>query len=173
MVILKGEHERVHLFFAKNAMPEKPDLTALSSIISTIVEEQGFEVWGVEWTQSQGSPILRVFIDGESGVNMAALTSITRLLSPVFDVEEPISGSYRLEVSSPGLERPLFTLEQFRKYVGERVKIRLKTPLSKGRRKLSGRLDVSESGEIIVETESHRFVVPFENVRKANLVYEF
>ncbi len=154
-------------------MTSIPVLDTISSIIQEVVESSGYRLWGLEWTTESGSRTLRVYMEGESGVTIDACATVSRLLGPRLDVEDVISGAYRLEVSSPGLERPLFTQEQFRQYVGSKVRVRLEKPLEKGIRRLTGELSISETGELIITTELGPVTVPFENVKKANLVYEF
>ena len=154
-------------------MTSNPVFETISVIISEVVESSGYALWGLEWTTEQGSRVLRVYIDADDGVTIDACASVSRILGPRLDVEESIGGAYRLEVSSPGLERPLFTLEQFKKYVGSTVRVRLKKPLGKGMRKLSGELAISGEGELVITNESGRYPIAFENIKKANVVFEF
>ncbi|MBU1238828.1 ribosome maturation factor RimP [Myxococcota bacterium] len=154
-------------------MTSNPAYDTISQIIKEVVESSGYELWGTEWTSEHGSRILRVYVEGESGVTIDACASVSRLLGPRLDVEDAIVGAYRLEVSSPGLERPLFTMEQFSQFVGSKVKVRLDKPLEKGIKKLTGVLSISETGELIITNEVGPVSFPFEYVKKANLVYEF
>jgi ribosome maturation factor RimP len=94
---------------------------------------------------------------------------VSRQVTGVLDVEDPIRGGYDLEVSSPGLDRPLYTVEQFRRYVGEAVRIRLKAKLE-GRRQLAGRLESVSEETIEVQEDSRRFAVPVDMIDRARLI---
>jgi ribosome maturation factor RimP len=97
---------------------------------------------------------------------------VSRQISGVLDVEDPISVEYTLEVSSPGMERPLFTLEQFAKFAGEQVKIKLRSPFE-GRRNFQGLLRGVEEQDIVVQVEDHEFLLPIDMIDKANIIPTF
>lgn len=117
------------------------DTLALAQRFSRILADLGLECAGVEWLPSQGQGTLRVYIETpEREVDIDDCEAASRELSAVLDVEDPIQGHYVLEVSSPGLDRPLFTAEQFARFAGEEVKLVLTAPLD-GRRRFRGRID--------------------------------
>ena len=97
---------------------------------------------------------------------------MSRQISGVLDVEDPIAVEYTLEVSSPGMERPLFTLEQFAQFVGEQVKIKLRSPFE-GRRNFQGLLRGVEEQDIVVQVEDHEFLLPIDMIDKANIIPSF
>jgi ribosome maturation factor RimP len=110
----------------------------LQSIIEPAVKALGYDLWGCEWVGAgKNRRLLRVYVDREEGVNIDACAKISRQISAVLDVEDPIASAYLLEVSSPGIERPLFTLDQCRHYIGQRIEIRLRSP-NAGRRNFKG-----------------------------------
>jgi len=99
-------------------------------MLTVPVEALGFQLWGIEYVQAGNHSVLRVFIDGENGINIEDCANVSRQVSAVLDVEDPISTEYTLEVSSPGVDRPLFTAEQYASYIGEDVKLQLTMPVA-------------------------------------------
>ena len=91
----------------------KTSVALVTDIVQPTVEALGLKLWGVEHIQNGRYSVLRIFIDNEDTVNLTDCERASRQISAVLDVEDPISGEYTLEVSSPGLERPLFKLDQF------------------------------------------------------------
>lgn len=112
-------------------------LDDLQGLLAPVVEALGYQCWGIEFLSQGRHSLLRVYIDHADGILIDDCEKVSRQLSGVLDVEDPISDEYTLEVSSPGMDRPLFTLEQFSAHVGEQVKIRLRTPFD-GRRNFRG-----------------------------------
>jgi ribosome maturation factor RimP len=145
--------------------------TLLQNLIQPVVEALGFEFWGVEYHSQGKHTTVRIFIDGPEGVDVDDCATVSRQLSSVFDVEEPILGEYNLEVSSPGLERPLFTLEQFTQFVGSNVQVRLRRAHD-GRRKFTGRLASIEGDEIVIAIDGDEYLLPFELIDRANVVFQ-
>jgi ribosome maturation factor RimP len=112
----------------------------LTALARRVVEPMGYELVGVEYFQrSARSSLLRVYIDHEGGVTLDDCTAVSHQLSGVLDVEDPLPGNYDLEVSSPGLDRPLFTLEHLRRFRGHRARVKLAAKLD-GRRNFEGML---------------------------------
>jgi ribosome maturation factor RimP len=131
----------------------------------------GFEFWGLDYIQGRGA-VLRIFIDSENGITVDDCAAVSHQVSGVLDVEDPIPGEYNLEVSSPGMERPLYTLEQFAMYVGDQVQMRLLAPVA-GKRRVKGLLDAVEGEELVVKVGEEVLRVPFPQVDRANLVATF
>ena len=145
----------------------------LKAMIAPVVEALGCEFWGLEYLSSGRSALLRIYIDrDEQGVTVEDCEKVSRQVSSLMDVEDPIRGEYTLEVSSPGLERPLYTLEQFQRYVGEEVAVKLRFPYE-GRRKFKGRLNGVEGEDILLVVEDHEYLFPVDSVEKANVVPRF
>ena len=110
--------------------------------------------------------------ESESGIELADCEKVSRQLSAVLDVEDPISSDYTLEVSSPGLDRSLFTLEQFERFAGHVVNLRLRMAFE-GRRKYTGRLKGIEGNDVVVQVDEEEFLFPLEGIEKANVVPQF
>ncbi len=144
----------------------------LIDLLKPVVEALGFEFWGLDY-QSQGKEsVLCIYIDSENGINVDDCATVSRQVSGVLDVEDPITSEYNLEVSSPGMDRPLFTLEQFNRYVGEFVDVKLRYAFE-GRRKFKGKLVAIEDGEdIVVQVDSHEYLLPIDAIDKANLIFQ-
>lgn len=144
----------------------------LQAMITPAVEALGYEMWGVEYHSHGRQPLLRVFIDSENGINVDDCAAASRQISAVLDVEDPISSEYTLEVSSPGMDRPLFTLDQFSRYIGEWAKLKLRAPFE-GRRNFRGLLRGVEGDEIVLVVDEHEYLLPIELIDKANVIPRF
>jgi ribosome maturation factor RimP len=137
------------------------------------VQALGFELVDVELEGRGARATLRVYIDGPQGVGLDDCAKVSRQLSGILDVEDPIKGSYNLEVSSPGLDRPLVRPADFRRFAGETVKLRTYEPFD-GRKNFKGRLaEVSDEGVVVEVEEGQRFRLRFEAIERARLVPKF
>ena len=147
-------------------------LEQLQAMLAPVVESLGYECWGVEFISQGRHSLLRVYIDHANGILVDDCEAVSRQVSAVLDVEDPISSEYTLEVSSPGMDRPLFTLEQFAKHVGEQVKIKLRSPFD-GRRNFQGLLRGVEDQDVVVLVDDHEFLLPIDLIDKANIIPRF
>jgi len=136
------------------------------------VEEVGVELLGIEFVSAGKHSILRLFIDHENGINVDDCAEVSRQVGAILDVEDPISTEYNLEVSSPGLDRPLFTNEHYQAVIGETINVRLSLPLN-GRRKFKGKLEAIENDTLIVTVDGEEYELVISNVDKGNLVPNF
>ena len=134
------------------------------------VEETGKELLGVEFISAGNHSVLRLFIDHENGIDVDDCAEVSRQVGAILDVEDPISSEYSLEVSSPGLDRPLFDQAQFEAVVGETVEAKISMPLN-GRRKFKGKLVAVENDSLIVLVDNEEYVLVISNIDKAHLVY--
>ena len=141
----------------------------LQQIVEPAIKALGFQLWGIEYIGQGRHTLLRIYIDKEGGINIEDCVEASRHISSILDVEDPISSEYTLEVSSPGLDRILFTLEQFQAHIGEVIKVRLTEGFS-GRRNFSGELKNAENNEIVLVVGEEEFAIPYELVEKANVV---
>lgn len=145
----------------------------LESIIEPVVQSLGCELWGLEYLTQSSTTLLRIYIDKpEVGVGLKDCEQVSRQVSAVMDVDDPISGEYTLEVSSPGADRPLYKLEHYVAYTGSQIKLRLRVAYD-GRRKFSGLLKGVEKDEIVLEVDNEEYLLPFELIDKANVVHTF
>ena len=147
-------------------------LAQLQDILTPVIEALGFECWGIEYISQGRHSLLRVYIDHENGIFIDDCETVSRQLSAVMDVEDPISSEYTLEVSSPGMDRPLFTLEQFAAFVGEQVKIRLRSPVEE-RRNFQGLIRSVEDQDVVVQMGEFEYLLPIDLVEKANILPNF
>ena len=147
-------------------------LEQLQALLAPVVEALGYECWGVEFISQGRHSVLRVYIDRPEGILIDDCEAVSRQVSGLLDVEDPISGEYTLEVSSPGMDRPLFTLEQFAKHAGEQVKIRLRSPYE-GRRNYQGILRGVEEQDVVVLVDDHEYLLPIDSIDKANIIPRF
>ncbi len=138
-----------------------------------ILAEQGLELVDVELRREGRGLTLRVLADREGGVDLEGLSRVSRELAVLFDVEEPIPGPYTLEVSSPGIDRPLRKPDHFARYLGKRVRLRSHVPLN-GQRNFSGTLATVTAGGVTLRSESGgETYIEFSNVEKANYEHEY
>jgi ribosome maturation factor RimP len=145
----------------------------LKQLLQPVVEALGCELWGLELQAGGKTKLLRIFIDrAEEGVGIEDCERVSRQSSAVLDVEDAINGEYILEVSSPGMDRPLYELSQYEQYIGEDISLRLRFPYE-GRRNFKGRLTGVDGDEIIVVATDHEFLFPVEGIEKANVVPRF
>ena len=140
----------------------------IREIVEPVIEALGCELWGMEFLGQGRHSLLRIYLDKPGGVNIEDCAEVSRQLSAVLDVEDPISTEYTLEVSSPGLDRILFTLEQCRAYIGSQVQLRLSENFE-GRRNFAGRLDAVLEDEVALVSGEDRYVFPFELIEKAQV----
>jgi ribosome maturation factor RimP len=141
----------------------------LHALIEPVVASLGCELWGIDFAAHGKSSLLRIYIDSEEGVSIGDCERVSRQVSSVLDVEDPVQGRYTLEVSSPGLNRRLFDVSQYPAYFGANVKIELHLPFE-GRRKFSGLLCGIENDEVIVRVDEEEYLLPIDEIERANIV---
>src|ERR1044071_667568 len=112
----------------------------LTRLLEPVVEGLGYELVLLEYVPQRGGGLVRLYIDSLGGITLKDCERVSREVSATLDVEDPIQGNYRLEVSSPGIDRPLVKPEHFERFVGHDVSIRLTAPRAGGRRRYSGQL---------------------------------
>ncbi len=145
----------------------------LIQLIKPVVADLGLECLGIEYAPSRGNSLLRIYIDHlERPITIDDCEAVSRELSAQLDVNDPISGRYTLEVSSPGLDRPLFTPAQFARFIGEKAKISLNLPVE-GRRRLQGEIRGVDGDRITIEQDGIEIVVAHDNVQKARIVPDY
>ena len=143
----------------------------LTELISAPVEALGFELVGIEFVRARQST-LRIYIDSENGINVDDCADVSHQVSAVLDVEDPITTAYTLEVSSPGMERPLFTAAHYERFIGEEVSLTLRMAVQ-NRRRWVGKIKAVEGEMITVNVEGKDEVFALNNIQKANLVPQF
>lgn len=145
----------------------------LTALFEPVVSAMGYELVGIDYRSNPNHGLLRIYIDQEGGVTADDCAKVSHQVSGILDVEDPIKGHYVLEVSSPGIDRPLFTMADYEKYVGNTVRVQLKGGWE-GRKKVVGvLLGVSVADESIeIDETGERRVIPLSEVSRANLVAE-
>jgi ribosome maturation factor RimP len=139
-------------------------------LLDPVVAALGLELLGVDYAPSRGNSLLRLYIDApERPVNLDDCEAVSREVSAVLDVNDPITGHYTLEVSSPGIDRPLFTAAQFGRFIGETVKLQTNVPVG-GRRRFQGPIRSVDGDTVVVAQDGVDVAIEHGNVLKANLV---
>ena len=144
----------------------------LQEMLQGSVEDLGCELWGIECQRAGRFMTVRLFIDKEGGVTVDDCADVSRQVSAILDVEDPIADKYNLEVSSPGLDRSLFTLPQFERYIGQDIAVHLRIPVME-RRKWQGKLERIENDMVTLIVDGQEQVLVFGNIQKANVVAKF
>lgn len=144
----------------------------LKLLLEPAIEKLGYELVDLEVSVGRRDGLVRLFIDRPAGIGLDDCETVSRQVSALLDVEDPIPGHYNLEVSSPGLDRPLTKREHFERFAGEDVRIRLRAPID-GRRNFRGALAAVEedSIDVVVDGQSHR--LPLADIASARLVPEY
>ncbi len=144
----------------------------VKEIISPAIEEMGYRVVAVEMGQEGNMPLLQIMAeDPETGlISLDACADISREASALLDVEDPISSAYRLEVSSPGIDRPLFTVEDFEKYQGFETKLELDTPVDTGQKKFRGTVIGTKNNTVLFKADNTDYEFEIGNIAKAKLI---
>jgi len=140
-------------------------------LIEPAVTALGYELVGAEYLSQGRHSLLRIYIDSEDGITLEDCERVSHQVSGILDVEDAIQGHYSLEVSSPGLDRPLFTLDHFKRFIGKQAKIKLAAPID-GRRKFNGVIRAVGDNQVVLEMDAEEFELPFNAIEKANLVPE-
>jgi len=143
----------------------------LGKLFEPVILGLGYEFVGVEYIPQGDHSILRVYIDAEDGINVDDCVVVSHQISGVLDVEDPVEVQYVLEVSSPGLDRLLFKLADYKKFENRVVDVKLAIPLN-GRRKFKGVINSSDEEHIIINVDGEDFELPFIQIEKARLVPE-
>ena len=140
----------------------------LEQLIEPAVRALGYELVGIEHLSQGRHSLLRIYIDSPDGIGLEDCEKVSHQVSGVLDVEDPIHGQYDLEVSSPGLDRPLFSPEHFVKYAGSTVKVRLQTPIA-GQRNLTGVLQGMRGTDVVIMENGVEHLLPHSAIAKAHL----
>lgn len=147
----------------------KSSVALVTELIEPTVVALGLELWGIEHIQRGRYPLLRIYIERAGGVTIEDCEKVSRQVSAVLDVEDPISGEYTLEVSSPGIDRPLFSSEQFEKFAGSEVKVYMRHPVD-GRRRFKGNIVKVQGDNICLQVDETEFDLPHADMEKAHIV---
>jgi ribosome maturation factor RimP len=140
----------------------------LEEMLEPTVKALGFTLWGIEYNSQGRHSVLRIYIESDNGITAEHCAAVSTQISAILDVEDPITSEYTLEVSSPGMDRRLFRLEQYSVYIGEIVDIHLRSPFE-GRRKFKGILKGIEGADVVVQIDNEEFLLPHDDIDKARV----
>jgi ribosome maturation factor RimP len=146
----------------------------ITALIQPSIEDLGYELVGTEYIASGKHSILRVFIDTDNGIMLEDCEQVSHQLSAIFDVEDPITNPYNLEVSSPGVERPLFNIKHYQRFLGHDIKLRTARSIN-GQRKFKGSIGSVSEAQNNIELITHLGAVTLDIdlIEKAHLVVDF
>ncbi len=144
-------------------------VTQLQEIIEPGVTALGLELWALEYNSGGKRPQLRIFIDSDKGITVDDCAAVSRQVSAILDVEDPIRSEYTLEVSSPGAERGLYKLEHFEKFVGYEANVKLRFPLE-GQRNFKGIIVGLEDGDVVLRAGDEEYLFPLDDIDKSNVI---
>ena len=145
----------------------------LNALLAPPIADLGLELVGIEFSPGRGGSLLRVYVDApDRPVTIDDCERASREISALLDVNDPVAGRYTLEVSSPGLDRPLFTPEQFARFIGQDVKINVNLPLG-GRRRFHGTIRGVDGDRITIEQDGEPVTIAHANIAKARLAPDY
>ena len=148
----------------------KSSVALVTELVDPTIQALGLELWGIELLQQGRYSLLRIYIEREEGVTIEDCEKVSRQVSALLDVEDPIAGEYTLEVSSPGVDRPLFSIEQYEQYVGSEVNLKMRRPQD-GRRKFKGQI-IQVSGDVVsLSVEGTQFELEYPEIESASIVF--
>ncbi len=144
----------------------------LTDLLEPIIKDLGYELILLEFGGSSGSGTLRLFIDGPNGIGLGDCEKVSREVAAVLDVEDPINTAYHLEVSSPGMDRPLAKPSHFEQFKGEIARVQMLAPVD-GRRRFQGTVMGATAELVTLEVDGNAINLPFNDIEKAKLVPDF
>jgi ribosome maturation factor RimP len=147
----------------------------LLGLIEPVIEALGYELVLLEYSPGGGASVLRLYIDSPGGINVNDCTRVSREVSGVMEVEDPIRGAYQLEVSSPGLDRPLAKAAHYERFMGLQAKVQLLAPRenSRGRRRYAGVILAVTGHSVTLDTADGHIEFEFSEIERARLVPDF
>jgi len=155
-------------FFFRQMINQEATLVVM---LRPIVNAMGYDLWGIERSGGSRGSLLRIYIDNVTGITLHDCERVSDQVAGILDIKDPIHGPYALEVSSPGLERPLFTKEHFDRYKDHTVRVRLQGKLH-GRTNIIGKLSAVTDESLALKDQDETFIIPLQMIGKANLVYQ-
>ena len=143
----------------------------LIELLEPVITALGYEMLGIEYFKQKDGSLLRLYIDSDAGITIDDCTRVNHQVIGVLDVHDPIKERYHLEISSPGLDRPLFTLKQFQRFLGQQVKIKLREKIDE-RRKFTGVIKAIEETAVLISEDGVDYLIPADAIDSAHLVPE-
>lgn len=149
-------------------------ITRVWELAAPLVEGEGMEIVDIEFRHegSRGGRVLRLYLDKAGGPNVDDLSRVSRQLSELLDTHDAVDGTYTLEVSSPGINRPLKRPEHFARFVGKRIRVRTRDTIN-GRRSFLGILQEVLEDQITLKQDGARYQIPFSVIEKSNYEHDW
>jgi ribosome maturation factor RimP len=144
----------------------------LTKLLEPLIEDLGYEFVGLEQSSNPKNPVVVIYIDHDEGIAIEDCEKVSREVAALLDVEDPIPGQYSLEVSSPGLDRPLFTAEHYKRFSGELAQVTVYAPVD-GRRKFKGRILGAGDDVVVIEQDGSEVELEWANIVKGRLVPDY
>lgn len=151
-------------------MPDK--MNRLWELFEPVVTGMGYELIEIEYVPNPKYGVLRLYIDSENGILIDDCSDVSHQISALIDVEDPLPGSFNLEISSPGMDRPLRKMQDFVRFEGEQVKIKTTVP-QEGQRNFTGVIGPIEDDALLLECDDRKVRLPMSMIDKARLVPSF
>ncbi|WP_189519899.1 ribosome maturation factor RimP [Kushneria pakistanensis] len=151
-------------------MPTRQE--TLHKLIEPAVAALGFELWGIDYSAQGKHSRLVVYIEHDNGVGVDDCADVSRQVSALLDVEDPLPGQYQLEVSSPGMDRPLYSLSHFARFAGHTITLKLRAPFE-GQRRFKGLLAGVDGDEVLLQFNDEEYGFPIETIEQARVVPGF
>ena len=148
------------------------ELTHLWELFEPVVNGMGYDLIEIEHFPNPKHGVLRLYIDKEDGITIDDCSDVSRQISALIDVEDPVRGQFNLEVSSPGMDRPLRKVKDFQRFTGSKVKLKTIMPFD-GQRNFSGKLLEANEESVVIETDTEEITIPMSALEKARVVPEF
>lgn len=143
----------------------------IEKLIQPVLDKEGIELVDIEFKPRRNGSVLTIYIDKEGGVDLETCKRVSELISPILDVYDLIKSRYYLEVSSPGIERPLKKVKDFQRFVGSEVSVNTFNKI-RGRKKFKGLLEKADENSIVVKVDEEKYEIPYSEISKANLMVE-
>jgi ribosome maturation factor RimP len=140
------------------------------NLLGPVIAAQGMEILEVEYRRESAGWVLRIFLDSERGISVEDCAAVSRTAGDLLDVTDVIPNPYTLEVSSPGIDRPLRRLEHFQKYIGHIIEVRTISPIQ-NRRNFKGELKEASSEGVVIECDAMNYSIPMSLIERARLLY--
>lgn len=143
-------------------------ISRLFQLISPITERLGYELYHIEYVKEDGDYYLRIYIENENGIGLKDCEKVSREVSELLDVEDPITEQYYLEVSSPGIFRNLFTEDHYRRYQGYDVLVKCSQAID-GNKKFEGKLEGFDENKLLINIEGNVLEIPRDKIKSISL----
>ena len=160
---------QAHFLFENRVLGISMTGDELQSLLEPTIGNMGYELVDLELRLGGRDGVVRVFIDHPDGIGLDDCEKVSRVVSALLDIEDPLPGHYNLEVSSPGLDRKLTKIEHFQRFAGETVKVQMRIPIA-GRKRFRGTLVTSDDENIVVDVDGESHTLPVATIDTARLV---